>query len=440
MIKKFFSPFCLIISILILIYTFYRSEIYWSGINRYFYIQYYTVSFILIICSILTFFISEKTKLYLVVILSSIIFSLYLFEGYMYFSGDDYYKNLTNLRAKQYEKINGKKFDRRNLSKAYKDLKKENANLVLSIQPVHHKKSSLYSFSGISKSKTIYCNENGNYWIYDSDRYGFNNPNDEWNKKNIEYFLVGDSFTHGNCVNRPNDIASVLRSQSSKAVLNLGMRGNGPLIEYSTLREYLPSNVKKILWLYYEENDLENLEEEFKSEFLRQYLDNKNFSQNLKSKQDQLDVKLNEVIKKRYKSNYSKLLKFLKLYNLRSIINIEFNKRNIIDKKDKNKFVLEQFKKILILTKDLAEKNNSKLYFIYLPEYSRYKMANYNNQDYEKIKKITDKLNLPFIDIHEKVFKKEKNPLKLFPFELPGHYNVAGYKKVAETIYRLTSN
>ena len=60
--------------------------------------------------------------------------------------------------------------------------------------------------------------------------------------------LVGDSFTQGACVNRPNDIGSVLRTLSNKSVLNLGFDDHGPLLEYATLREYLKPNVKKILW------------------------------------------------------------------------------------------------------------------------------------------------------------------------------------------------
>ena len=50
--------------------------------------------------------------------------------------------------------------------------------------------------SGFSNSKIIHCNENGYYSIYDSDRYGFNNPDVEWNKKKIKYLLVSDSFAH----------------------------------------------------------------------------------------------------------------------------------------------------------------------------------------------------------------------------------------------------
>ena len=71
----------------------------------------------------------------------------------------------------------------------------------------------LFPLSGQSNSETILCNENGYYSIYQSDRYGFNNPNEEWDKKEIEYLLVGDSFTHGACVNRPNDIGSQLRKR-----------------------------------------------------------------------------------------------------------------------------------------------------------------------------------------------------------------------------------
>jgi hypothetical protein len=49
-------------------------------------------------------------------------------------------------------------------------------------------------------------------------------------------------------------------------------------------------------------------------------------------------------------------------------------------------------------------------------------------------------LTISFIDLHKEVFEKEHNPLILFPFELHGHYNIEGYKKVAETIYKFTKD
>ena len=45
-------------------------------------------------------------------------------------------------------------------------------------------------------------------------------------------------------------------------------------------------------------------------------------------------------------------------------------------------------------------------------------------------------MNINFIDIHEGVFLKQTNPLELFPFQMYGHYNELGHKKVAEFIYK----
>ena len=59
---------------------------------------------------------------------------------------------------------------------------------------------------------------------------------------------------------------------------------------------------------------------------------------------------------------------------------------------------------------------------------------------FNEIRSIVNKLNINYIDIHKEVFEKEQNPLKLFPFELFGHYNIEGYKKVAETIYQFTKD
>ena len=93
------------------------------------------------------------------------------------------------------------------------------------------------------------------------------------------------------------------------------------------------------------------------------------------------------------------------------------------------------------MAKNLIEKNNSELYFVYLPEYSRYEKKNYDNTSYNFVKNIVNELNIPFIDIHTEVFEKLEDPLNYFPFKLYNpHYTVEGYKKVTEKIYELTNN
>ena len=74
-----------------------------------------------------------------------------------------------------------------------------------------------------------------------------------------------------------------------------------------------------------------------------------------------------------------------------------------------------------------------------MPQYFRYKI-NYDDKNYNLVKNIIEELKIPFIDIHKEVFEKEKNPLKLFPFEKSGHYNVEGYRKITKIIYKATKN
>ena len=148
-------------------------------------------------------------------------------------------------------------------------------------------------------------------------------------------------------------------------------------------------------------------------------------------------VILKEDLKTRKKKIFKlHLINFIKIYNTRNLI---FPPKQTQSKLSPLSQLQPEFKKILELTKDLTNKNNSKLYFVYLPEYTRFK-TNYDNKNYNLVKEIVNELNIPFIDIYKDVFEKEKNPLKLFPFELDNHYNQEGYKKVGEKIYKFTND
>ena len=423
--KKIFSPTCLFISLGILVYTFYKSEIYFEGLKNNYYLKYYFLSIILIILSLISFFINTRIKEYLIICAISFLISIYLFEIYLTCNISDRKNNIKN-------------FDKRTFLEFYND-KKKNYKITTNVYPLYYitKNFKIFPFSGISNSETIFdSNENGYYFNYFSDRFGFNNPDNEWDKKEIEYLIVGDSFAHGVAVKRPNDIASVLRVLSKKPVLNLGYAGNGPLIQYATLREYLKQNVKKILWIYYEGNDLLDLQNELKNNILRKYLISENFSQNLRLRQDEINnlgiINMNKIIKYNSQNKfYLKILNILKLTNTRFyFIRETYETKNEIE-----------LKKIINLAKKISSKNNSKIYFIYLPEYWRYKnKTNYNNKNYLLIQKIISELNIPFVDIHIEVFQKERDPLNLFPLKLFGHYNSEGYEKVAKAIFKQTRN
>ena len=227
------------------------------------------------------------------------------------------------------------------------------------------------------------------------------------------------------------------------------------MLHYATLREYLNSNVKKVLWVYFE-NDLEDLIKEMTPDFkiINNYIKDPNFTQNLKSKQhiiDDLAIKLlgrarEKEIKKltinkkneTKKEIYKEIKNYIKIHNVRELL---FPRK-------KRAIPLTEFEKILTLAKDLVNKNNSELFFVYLPTYYRYNYidganknwsTNYDSvENYNLVKNITNKLKIPFIDIHKEVFEKEPNPLKLYSFQIENHYTPEGYKKVAETIFKHT--
>jgi hypothetical protein len=114
----------------------------------------------------------------------------------------------------------------------------------------------------------------------------------------------------------------------------------------------------------------------------------------------------------------------------------ELKRNNDVNGSEKNlKFfgiIAKEFKQLSIL-------QDSELYFVYLPNYIRYSKdysfapenVMYNR---EKILKIITNLNIPIIDLHEEVFKLEKDPISLFPYRKNRHYNKDGFDKSSKAI------
>ena len=137
-----------------------------------------------------------------------------------------------------------------------RELEVKNNRITVNYSPPSeetNKQLKLHPLSGVSNSITIDCNENGYVSTFVSDRFGFNNKNNKnWDLKNIDILLVGDSFANGACVNYKDTInGNFEKIKKNLKILNISKGGNGPLSEYASLREYLPFvNPKKIIWFY----------------------------------------------------------------------------------------------------------------------------------------------------------------------------------------------
>ncbi len=389
---------------------------------------------------------SQKSKKYnFIILLFSVSLSLYLCEGYLYYLK---YKDSLEYRVKVYKKETGKRYDTRSLLNVYNDEKKtENVALRYSPKILLERRNDeignldIFPLSGISNIKTIFCNEEGFFSSYISDRYGFNNPDEVWNKDEIDTIVIGDSFVHGMCVNRPDDIPSVIRNLTKKNVINLGYRGNGPLIEYATLKEYLFKPVKNLIWVYYE-NDLIDLHNELKNKILKNYIKNNDFSQNLLTKQNKINLLNKKLIENLYKietntaiqnkknmNTKNKILKFIRFDGLKNFFISQFKTNEI----NSINLPYNEFKEIIKNVKKITIKNNINLYFVYLPSNNNY-LSKKNNYQHEKITKIIRELDIDLIDLHKDFFEKTDDPTRYYTFNIGPHLNIIGYREVSKYI------
>ena len=383
---KIFSLLIVFFSILLLLYILYRSQITYEGLNNTYYNKYYFIFSFFLLFATINFKLNPEVSNKSSAIMIAIFLALYSFELLLYYTNTNSALKVKKHKKKiELMKIKDPDYDTRTRLEVYSDEKKKNPNVVVLPVPItlaSQNKKELLPFSGHSKIKTVFCNELGFYVIYKSDRYGFRNPDKEWDKKEIEYLLVGDSLGHGMCVREKDTISGWLREnltdKDDKGVLNLSLWGNGPLIMYSTLREYIGLNkVKNVLWLHSQGNDFTDITSEQKSEIINNYVNDKSFSQNLPERQNEinkfvLNLIKNNQIEGQEPDMYVKKFGF---EDLKQIIKLTYTRKKTLDKNffnNRNQPLLENleiYKKIITETNQLSKDNGSNFYFINLPDH-----------------------------------------------------------------------
>ena len=338
-------------------------------------------------------------------------------------------------------------WDLRTQAHVLKDLNDSGIEAYPNVRPGYFPKSNglktvngrVFPLGGISNVTTIFQNESGYYPIIETDEHGFNNPKGLYKKNRLDIVLLGDSFSEGKCVHSDESISAVLREPGFNT-LSIGKGGNGPLIEFAALKEYAePLKPKIVLWVYFI-NDLDNLRSEENSSILNRYINEDDFSQNLMSRQAEIDsVLTNYVWENRDESLWGRsriviptVINILKLSNFRTKINLIPSQ---IPPIATTKHAPESFKNILEKSKKIVSRWGGKLYFVYLPSNSRYTTGR-EHSFREDVLDTVSELGIPFIDIHREVFEPHPAPSSLFPlsFGKNAHYTAVGYRLVAEAI------
>ena len=430
----------LIIFIFLFCYTFYRAEFVHNGNQFLYYYKYYLIFVFSVFFWFGVLFLKKKKKLQIVTLFTSLIFLLYFYETIRFF-GPTILKSIP-IKSQLDKKT---KYD------VIQELKiNKGVDVVTSVFPKVllkkkwiNEKIDFFPLGGVSNTITVFCKEGEKFSIYKSDRYGFNNPDQEWNNEKIFWFLIGDSFAQGSCVQQGEDFAGQIRILTKQSAISVGMSGNGPLIELATLKEYgFKKKPKIVLWFYFERNDLRDLRDEKYNSLFMKYL-NKGFSQNLYSKQAEIDKKLKTYIMLAEKElingespinqDSEKFLSFKKILRLK-ILRDKMSLDRGLD------FGIDPlFGKIIANAKDFVNSWKGKLYFVYLPDKERYGDGNIKNDRYLKRSQVIELINnlgIPIIDIHKEFFTKQTDPISFFADRIYGHYSPKGYSEISKVIIK----
>jgi hypothetical protein len=358
----------------------------------------------------------------------------------------------TAYRAAAAQKL-GQKFDTRTKREVIAAMRSQGVDAVPAFHPEYFflKATSLplgdydvIPLGGVANRPTVFCNESGEYLVFESDEHGFNNPKGLYAPGEVDAVVLGDSFAQGACVCSNVNLASCVREKHPHT-LNLGNAGNGPLSALATLAEYgQPLRPKSVIWCYYEGNDLLDLSREKKSALLR-YLKESGYAVDLMSRQAAIDRELTRIIeeeraKPATAADDGPVENQDALFTVSSILTlgrVRAGVGKLLRRGDPNAFPqgeeVSLLKEVLQAAKERTERGGGRLYFVYLPAYERYGRRGYPDQQYNRVKEVVAELGLPFVDVRQ-AFDRHGDALGLFPFRVWGHYTEEGYRLAAETI------
>ena len=323
--------------------------------------------------------------------------------------------------------------------------------LMPMIRPTHLKdihSNKIVPVSIVSNVKTLLCMDGNDPIYFKSDINGFDNENIDIGNE-VDIILLGDSFAAGYCVKKEFRF-NYLFKQKGIDIINFGMGGNGPLLEFASLVEYADLyNFKTIILLFTPENDYENFEREMQNPILSQYLDY-NFKQDLKEKNAEKD----QLYYNYYKKKNRPFREFLRLYHLDlGLIRNKIKKINFKTNRYSNQnntensinYNAETIKKVNIVFKNLkkyADINEKRLLVVYNALHPKILFENANNNLKKVInenKLFLKKEGIDFFDFSDYIYSNYNKSnideiLKKRINNYWDHYTNLGYSLLTEQI------
>ena len=316
------------------------------------------------------------------------------------------------------------------------------------------KQKNILPLTSISNATIAYCNESGEYLVYQSDEYGYRNPQNIWpdTQTPLDIVIVGDSFSQGACVQDGQDVASHLRKYMPRTV-TMGFGGSSAMISYAQVKEATQQYpVKHLIWMVYEGNDLEELlNREMHNPILNQYLKQADFTQRSFAQHAKLETqyrayvseRMDEYKKRGYIDRHAhEIISFsirdlLLLKHLREAAAAYTHKSSKRALQPIARFqeegVYQLYDSIVRAMKEHLDLHGVSLTVVYLPSWKHLHVPHESDQEiYRILTKTFLDHDVELIDIYE-IFRAHPDSKSLFYYP-SSHYNVQGYQLVADSL------
>jgi len=281
-------------------------------------------------------------------------------------------------------------------------------------------------------TKTYYCNEGYGLVRFTSDKYGLRNPNHKWDQP-ADTFFIGDSITHGACVEDAETIPAQYEDIVKKNILNLGSPANNPYHYAALAKIFIPIYQPKNIVLIFYPGDFGDFNN---SNLYKFYVtqDQSLIYQNSSGK-FQLPKKYN-LLHKNKEWDAQNLEKhkpstlFMILYTLRKHASLPFIRQIIFPKSILKKYFNPSAIAIKN-TEELCEQYGCKLTVVYIPNSHFFDLNAYADYYENLLHAYAKSRSINFVSLTKK-FDRGKNSKDYAP---KGHHlSPFGYNKVAVAI------
>jgi hypothetical protein len=292
-----------------------------------------------------------------------------------------------------------------------------------------------YPLSHVSNSRVVKCNENGQYLLYRTDEYGFDNPPGLLQQGSADVAVVGESFALGHCMPEQDNLVGMIRAHYPRTV-NLSMASSQPLTTLASFREYVePLRPRVVLWTV--NIAFVDGRAELRDPVLVRYLDPA-FNQGLIRRQAEVDRLVSSFalpLQRRFdeRERLHRAGRWKHVWELRAIrsrlpqlLNLESAVRKRADAS------------VLLRSLDLAGRTTQTwggvLIVVIVPAYyDVFARGSERSEVREELKRSIAALGIRVVDTVE-LFRHQRDPTSLYMLRINNHPNQRGYTLFADQV------